>query len=285
MKQKKIFAKLWALAAPRLTVNQTFLSPGGGAGFFIPKKEVLSSLLAVLLLASPARAATISFCVDQANPMMAVDEAVAAQAVAAEHDQAAFVVRDSSKDDADNDSGNAQEKFFARLSKRCDLILGFPVEARHLNLPDGMLASVPYVRTGFVAAATGPLAPDFAAMARSGRVGVVFLTPAETYFDEKTIAAEQVFYSNDDLYGALLAGGVNEALIWQPWLVRQLAAHPAAVKTAFLAMPHTLWNIVGLYPRRGGNAASVRAFDAGIAKLRRGGKLRAAVQPYEIPGD
>ncbi len=215
--------------------------------------------------------------------MMSVDEAVAKAAASAEGDTARFVVRDSTKDDADNDDGNAQDKFFEKLAKTCDLVLGFPVEARFVNLPDGMAATRAYARTGFVAAATGDLAPNFPAMTKTGKVGVVFLTPAETYFDETTIAAEQVYYSNEELYGALMTGKVNDALIWQPWLVRELAAHPSAVKTAFLAMPHTVWNVVALYPKTGANKAAVRAFDAGIAKLTRDGKLEAAVSPYKVP--
>jgi len=278
---QKTFAKLWALAThlPTPPVNQSFF-----CYFFVHKKVVLTSLSALFLIGvSPCRAATISFCVDRANPMMAVDQAVAMQAAAAENATAAFVVRDSSKEDADDDSGNAQEKFFAKLAKKCDLVLGFPVEAAYVSLPDGMAASRPYVRTGFVAAATGALPPDFSAMTKSGKVGVVFLTPAETYFDESTIAAEQVYYSNEALYGALIGGKVNDALIWQPWLVHQLADHPAAVKSAFLAMPHTVWNVVALYPLHGGDTASVRAFNSGIAKLERDGKLKAAVSPYQIP--
>jgi hypothetical protein len=43
-------------------------------------------------------------------------------------------------------------------------------------------------------------------------------------------------------------------------------------------------NIVRVYRQRGGNAAAVRAFDARIAKLRREGKLQAAVLPYKITG-
>jgi hypothetical protein len=278
-KNQKTFAKLsLGRFKAAVSADQSFFY-----FFFVHKKEVLSSLVGMLLLASPANAATISFCIDQANPMVAVDQAVANAATAAEGNSAEFVVRDSSKEDADNDDGNAQDKFFSRLAKKCDLILGFPVEEQFLNLPDGMSATRPYARTGFVAAATGNLAADFPTMTQTGKVGVVFLTPAETYFDVSTIAAEQVYYTNDELYGALLTGKINDALIWQPWLVHQLATHPAAVKTAFLAMPHTVWNVVGLYPQSGANKAAVKAFNAGVVKLAKTGKLEAAVSPYKIP--
>jgi len=239
-------------------------------------------VLGMFLGAQPAKAKTIRFCVDQANPLFQLDEAVAAAAAASQGVSSVFVVRDSSKADTDDDSGNEQEKFFVKLAKSCDIIMGFPVEAGYPNLPDGMAASLPYARTGFVAAATGPLTRSFTQMAASGKVGVVFLTPASTYFTAQNVAAERVYYTNDDLYGALLAGQVNDVLIWQPWLVRELAQHKQDVKTAFLAMPHTQWNIEALYPK-GANKAAARRFNAGLRALRQNGKLAALISPYQTP--
>jgi hypothetical protein len=248
------------------------------------KRPVLAAAIFVLaLLAAPAaRAKTVSFCVDQANPLFHVDEAVAAAAAASQGAAARLVVRDSSKADTDDDSGNEQAKFFVKLAKTCDLIMGFPVEAGFPNLPDGMAASLPYVRTGFIAASTGRVAASFAEMAATGKVGVEFLTPASTYFTEQNVAAERVYYTNDDLYGALLNGQVNDVLIWQPWLVRQLAEHKQDVKTAFLAMPHTQWNIEALY-QQGDSPAAVALFNAGVRKLARDGKLETLISPYQTP--
>jgi len=240
-----------------------------------------AAVFAVLLAAPAARAGTIKFCVDQANPMFQVDEAVANAAASAEADAAVFVIRDSSKADADDDSGNAQQTFFIKLAKTCDLIMGFPAEAGDPNLPDGMAASAAYARTGFVAAATGPVTENFAAMVAKGKVGVVFLTPALTYFTAQTMAAERVYDSNEALYGALLSGAVDDALIWQPWLVRQLAGHREAVQTAFLPMPHTAWNIEALHGPGGGAAAE--SFNAGLRALRREGKLQQLISPYQSP--
>jgi hypothetical protein len=276
--------------APRPGKQKNFCSPSGGAEpqaaqrrpkgrksflvlFF--KKELLPCL-AFFSMASPAHA--VSFCVDRANPMFAVDEAVAAAAVPG----ASFVVRDSSTDDEDQDSGRDQVKFFDRLSQKCDLIMDFPVEAGHADLPDGMAASAPYTRTGFVAASTGAVAKTFPAMTASGKVGVVFLTPASTYFTAANVGAEEVFYTNGDLYSALVGGQIRDAVIWQPWLVHQLAAHPRPVNSAFLAMPHTVWDVVAIYPAGGGRAA-VAAFDAGLRRLAGAQKLAGLIAPYQTP--
>jgi len=270
--------------------QKNFYSPSGGAEpltaqsrakrtksflllFF--KKEVLSCL-PLLFCASPAHA--VSFCVVRANPMFTVDEAVAEAAVPG----AKFVVRDSATDDEDQDSGISQQKFFAKLARQCDLIMDFPVEAGYPAAPDGMAASLPYARTGFVAASTATVAKDFHAMTQAGKVGVVFLTPASTYFTAANVAAEEVFYTNDDLYTALLGGEIRGAVIWQPWLVHQLAAHPRAVNSAFLPMPHTIWNVEAIYPA-GASTAAVTAFNAGVKTLAANGRLAGLIAPYQIP--
>jgi hypothetical protein len=270
--------------------QKNFCSPSGGAPpltghprakrtksflvlFF--KKELLPCL-AFLVLASPAHA--VSFCVDRANPMFTVDEAVASAAVPG----ARFVVRDSSTDDEDQDSGISQTKFFVRLSQQCDLIMDFPVEAGYADLPDGMAASAPYARTGFVAASTGAVAKTFPAMAAAGKVGVVFLTPASTYFTTANVAAEEVYYSNGDLFGALVSGQIKDAVIWQPWLVHELAVRPQPVHSAFLALPHTVWDVEAIYPG-GASRTAVAAFDAGVKKLARTQKLAGLITPYQTP--
>jgi hypothetical protein len=251
-----------------------------------PRKRLALAVAAVLAAALGVRSAqadAIKFCLDKANPMFNVDAAVANAVAASQHDTATLVVHDSSQDDEDEDSGNSQVKFFARLSKTCDLIMGFPVEAQFQNLPDGMGATRPYVRTGFVTATTSAAISPFASMAARQKLGVVMMTVASTYFTQANMANEYVYYSNDELYGALLKGEVNGALIWQPWLNREVAAHPQALHVASLNMPHAAWDIVALYPEGAQNNAAVRAFNKGIAALEANDRLRAVVQPYKVP--
>jgi ABC-type amino acid transport substrate-binding protein len=236
-----------------------------------------------LLGGGAAQAAPVRFCVDKANPLVTVDIAVAQAVSERQKLDMVLVTRDSSQDDEDADSGLSQEKFFARLSKTCDLIMGFPVEAQFENLPRGMAATAPYVGTGFVTATTSMPIAGFDEMAADRQIGVVFLTVASTYFTDQTMAHEHVYYTNDQLYGALLHGEVNAALIWQPWLNRELAAHPQKLHVARLGMPHAAWNIVALYPQSATGAPAVRAFDQGVARLEASGKLAAVVHPYAVP--
>jgi len=249
-------------------------------------RNTSAAFLAALVIGcagKPAHANGIRFCLDQANPMFSIDQAVANAVAAEQNTTAVLVVRNSATDDHDDDSGLSQQKFFAKLSKSCDLIMGFPVEAQVENLPDGMAATTPYARTGFVTATTGAPIHSFATMVSADKIGVVFLTVASTYFTVQNMASEHVYESNDELYGALLNGEVNAALIWQPWLNRQLSGHPQTLHVARLDMPHADWNIVALYPQGMQGDATVRMFNAGIASLHAGGKLSDVVHPYAVP--
>jgi polar amino acid transport system substrate-binding protein len=257
-----------------------------------------AAVFACAALATPALAQTaghppaITFCVDQANPMVAIDEAVANAVAANQHVAASFVVRNSADDDEDQDSGAKQRKFFAQLVKSCDLVMDFPVEPGQPTALADMDATRPYARTGFVTIGPREQSSSFAAMPGSaslsdmlhrGDIGVVFLTVASTYFDAATMSHEHIYESNAALYDALGRGEVQSAIIWQPWLLQRLATDPGAVTASPLRMPHATWNIVAIYPQDHPNMAAVHSFNAGLAALSRDGGLARAVAPYKLP--
>ena len=253
--------------------------------------------LAALALASPARAvssavdspastADIRFCVDEANPLSSIDRAVA-QAVAARSGLRAEIVKLNTADDGVDGDGDDVKidpgKAFAKMAGQCDLVMGVPVEASGAGVPQGLQATRPYARTGFVMATTGAPVRDFDAMAAATDIGVDFLTVPNSYFDTRTAHAERVYYTNDDLLAALLKGEVGAAMVWQPWLVREEAAHPHALREAVMNMSDAAWNVVALYMPRA--AAQARAFNQGLERLEQAGKLKALVAPYQVAGE
>ncbi|HUM08903.1 MAG TPA: hypothetical protein VLT37_08535 [Acidocella sp.] len=253
--------------------------------------------LAALALASPARAiagnadspasgAVIRFCVDEANPLSTTDRAVA-QAVAARSGlRAEFVKLNTGDDGVDGDGDDAKidlGEVFAKMAEQCDLIMGVPVEPNGAGVPHGMQATRPYERTGFVMATTGAPVRNFDAMAATTDVGVDFLTVPNSYFDTRTAHAEHVYYTNDDLLAALLKGEVGAAMVWQPWLVWEEAAHPHNLRTGVMNMPDAAWNVVALYTPRA--AAQAQAFNQGLERLEQAGQLKALVAPYQAAGE
>jgi ABC-type amino acid transport substrate-binding protein len=248
---------------------------------------IAAALLAVVGLGcagKPAHAAPLRMCLDKANPIFTVDQAVA-NAVAKNQNVAAdLIVMDSVKDGDGRLSGKGLDKYLQTLAARCDVIMGFPVEAGHATLPTNMAATLPYVRTGFVAATIGAPAPSFSTMvAKQKTMGVVMLTVPSTYFTAQNMTDEHVYYSNAELLTALDDGEINAALIWQPWLVQQLAGHPQSLRVSHLAMAHAVWNIVGLYPEADKNSAAVRMFNHGVASLAASGGLAKIIKPYNAP--
>ncbi|MBV8458157.1 MAG: hypothetical protein JO122_16250 [Acetobacteraceae bacterium] len=97
------------------------------------------------------------------------------------------------------------------------------------------------------------------------------------------MAAEHVYYSNEDTLKALFDGEVDAAMLWQPWLVSALASHPHALKTAPLALPDARWDIVALYLPDANRTPKAREFDAGLGTLAHSGKLTDLIQPFSVP--
>ncbi len=253
--------------------------------------------LAVLALAAPARAvsgtvdsptntADIRFCVDEANPLADADRAVAQAVAALIGQRAEFVQLNTGDDGVGGDADDVKidpGKAFAQMAGQCDLVMGVPVEANGAGVPHGLQATRPYARTGFVMATTGAPLRDFDAMAATADIGVDYLTVPNSYFDAHTAHAEHVYYTNDDLLAALLKGEVGAAMVWQPWLVKEEAAHPHALRAAVMNMPDALWNVVALYMPRA--APQARAFNEGLERLEQAGQLRALVAPYQAAGE
>lgn len=255
-----------------------------------PRKRpgvIAAALLAVVGLGcagKPAHAAPLRMCLDKANPIFTIDEAVANAVAQNQHATADLVVLDSAKADRSQFSGKGLQKYLQTLTARCDVVMGFPVEAGHPTLPANMLATLPYVRTGFVTATTGAPTSSFAAMVAAHKtMGVVMLTVPSTYFTAQNMTAEHVYYTNAELLSALDNGEINAALIWQPWLNQQLASHPQNLRVSPIGLSHAVWNIVGLYPETAKNSEAVRTFNHGVASLVASGRLANIIKPYNTP--
>lgn len=232
-------------------------------------------------LPATAAGASPSFCIDKGNPFFAIDRAVATAVAHADHTTPRFTVIDTR---VGADSLNAQTSaFFARLASKCDLVMGFPVETGYPTVPEGVKATTPYAATGFVLAAPGRVAPSFASLAPHTTVGVTYLTVPSTYFDHghgATLASHQ-YSSPAALYHALEAKQVAVALMWQPWLVRELAQSHAAIAQHQLHLPHARWRVVALY--RPDHAAEAVRFDAAIHRMTTNGRLASLIAPYQLP--
>jgi hypothetical protein len=252
-----------------------------GAGAMLATAHATSGQATSGTATSDKATSAPSFCLDHANPAYATDRAVAVAASRIDHLTPRFVVLDTS--DSHDAMAARKPAFFARLAARCDLVMGFPVDAAAPTLPAGVTASAPYARTGFVLAARGATAPEFAALPPHARVGTSYLTVPTTWFTDGHGATldEHEYSTPADLYHALASGAVDAALIWQPWLVRHLAAHPAGIAERTVSMPNAAWNLVALY--RPEHRAAAARFDREIRGLARSGRLAPLIAPFRLP--
>lgn len=214
--------------------------------------------------------------------MFSIDQRLARAVAEQQNRTAEFIVEDSSKADQDQEFGNEQARYFADRADKCDLFMGIPVEVKEPVLPPGMTATVAYAQTGFVVVSHN-VPPVFPGAGQEGKVGVVLLTVPSTYFSEASVAAEHVYDTNEQLYAALLRGEVTRALIWQPWLERELSLRPRQLRVKALTLPHASWQMVALYPTADRQRPAVQAFNRGLTALAAGGKLRLIVFPYHVP--
>ncbi len=248
---------------------------------------LLRTALAALLLAAggiaPALASSDpSVCIDRANPLQSVDRALIA-AIGRIEGSAPRIVSIDTRDGSD--ALNAKKpRFFAGLVRRCDLVMGFPVETLHPVLPQGVAATRPYLRTGFVIAGeTAP--PAFARLAPGTQVGVVYLTVPTTYFSTGpgALLVQHQYSTPASVLAALGRQEVAYALLWQPLLEQALARHHMTIHQRALRQPHANWSVVALHaPTQAGRAAA-RHFDAALARLAKAGTLARLVAPYHTP--
>ena len=110
-------------------------------------RRVSAAVVAAVLMHRGADAAELSACVDQSSPAAAMD----AKVIKAVARQLVMTPRIENFDgSSDDDDGLSPKEFRKLLAGRCDLVMGFPVDAHGGSVPDGLLASAPYAATGFV---------------------------------------------------------------------------------------------------------------------------------------
>ncbi len=247
----------------------------------------LRTALAGLLLAAAGIAPALassgpSVCIDRANPLHGVDRALAA-AIGRIEGATPRIVSIDTRDGSD--ALNAKKpRFFAGLVKRCDLVMGFPVETGHPVLPPGVAATRPYLRTGFVIAGATP-PPAFSSLKPGTQVGVVYLTVPTTYFSAgpgARLAAHQ-YSTPASVLAALGRHEVAYALLWQPLLEQALAKNHMPLHQRALRQPHANWSVVALHAPTPAGRAVAHRFDAALARLAKAGTLARLIAPYHTP--
>lgn len=238
---------------------------------------VAAGLLAASAASDPARAGTLSVCVDTSSPAHSMDLKVAG-AVARQLGDRLAVHR---FDGRGGDEGFALKHFRSLLDHDCALVMGFPVDTgADAGTPPGTRATVAYGRTGFVLVTPRHGgASTLSGLARGSAVAVTYQTTPNLYFADHPHLQADVYLSDARAVAALRSGKVHAAMLWRPTVVSDLADAGARFAEHALDEPHANFNLVALYV----DPAVARRFDAGVAALRREHRLQPLLEPYAEP--
>jgi len=233
---------------------------------------VSTALFAAVLLHRGAEAAELKVCVDKSSPTAPMDAGLA-KAVARTEGVRAEVAWFDGGSDADDD-GLAPRAFRKLAATQCQLVLGFPLDAQDAAPPQGLHATRPYGRTGFVLVTRKAAAGGLEQLPQGSAVAVTYMTAPNLYFADHPRLTPQVFTSDAASLRALNRGEVAAAMLWRPYV----AAHAGTLRINALHEPHASWNLVALYADAAEPVA--RGFELAVDQLRQSGRLRTLLRPY-----
>ncbi len=236
---------------------------------------VSTALFAAVLLHRGAEAAELKVCIDKSSPAAPMDVNVAKAVGRLQGDTTRIVWFNGQ---GDGDDGMSPRKFHKLTGSECQLLLGFPVDAQDAVVPEGVHATQPYARTGFVLVTRKHAVSSLKQLPKDSVVAVTYMTSPNLYFASYPELSPLVFTNDAESLHALDHGQVAAAMLWRPSIAHRLRGAAGALTMSALSEPHASWNLVALY----GDAAQPAAlrFERSIEQLRQSGALKKLLQPY-----
>lgn len=224
-------------------------------------------------------AAELSVCVDQANPTSAMDLRVTQAAAKTQ----GFSVRIVPFVGLGKGGDGLPPSRFAKMAQsECQLIVGFPVDVSHPNLPPGVAATSAYASTGFVLIRRGDSAQmSLDELPRGSEVGIAQLdTYAGLLFSTHPNIVMHVYPKDSLMLADLEAKHIAAGVAWQPSIEIYENRHHdrPSLRAAVMPGEHMLWNLVALFGPQSQDAANL--FDRGLYELQSKGQLQRLIEPY-----
>jgi len=239
-------------------------------------------LAAVLAYGGRARAGTVTLCVDGSSPAAPM-EARLAQSVARREGATLALHYFDGAGDGDDGFGR---KDFRQLAARCDLVLGFPVDADARGAPfPGLRTTHAYGHTGFVLVTPhGKTWGALADLPAGTRVAVTYQTTPNLYFVDYPKLQADVQLSDTAALHALQSGKDTAAMLWQPTVIGHLADEGLGRRYDIheLDESHARFDLVALYDNA--HVAAAAAFERAVGDMVASGELARTLAPYAKPG-
>jgi mono/diheme cytochrome c family protein len=236
-------------------------------------------VLGAVLAHRVGAAAVLNVCIDQANPTAAMDLRVA-RAVA--ETQGYSVNQVSFEGYGRGGDGLPPGRFAKMAQSECQLIMGFPVDVSHPNLPPNVDATSAYASTGFVLIRrAGAAKMSLSELPSGSKVGIAQLdTYAGLLFAAHPNIVMHVYPKDSLMLAELQAKHIAAGVAWQPSIAAYENSRQASRSLNIVVLPgeHMLWNLVALYVPQSQDAAHV--FDKGLYELQSKGQLERLIEPY-----
>jgi len=236
-------------------------------------------ILSAVLAHRVGVAAALSVCVDHANPTSTMDLRVTQAAAKTQGYSVRIVPFVGFGKGGD---GLPPGRFAKMAQSACQLIVGFPVDVSHPNLPPDVAATSAYASTGFVLVRRGNSAKmSLGELARGSEVGIAQLdTYAGLLFSTHPNIVMHVYPKDSLMLADLEAKRIAAAVAWQPSIAiyENRPGDRAPLRVAIMPGEHMLWNLVALFGQQSQEAANV--FDRGLYELQSKGQLQRLIEPY-----
>jgi polar amino acid transport system substrate-binding protein len=240
---------------------------------------IAALILGAVLTHRVGAASGVNGGVDQANPTAATDLRVAR---AAAKTQGYSVKPVAFEGHGKGGDGLPPARFAKMAQSECQLIMGFPVDVSHPNLPPNVEATSAYASTGFVLIRRGSSAKtSLSELPKGSEVGIAELnTYAGLLFSTHPNIVMHVYPKDSLMLADLAAKHIVAGVAWQPSIEFYEHRRPERASLSVVALPgeHMLWNLVALYGPESQSAANL--FDKGLYDLQSKGQLARLVKPY-----
>ncbi|GLU30510.1 c-type cytochrome [Trinickia caryophylli] len=235
--------------------------------------------LAATLADAPANAA-VRVCMFDGSPSSVVDRAVAREAFKAARIDASFVADAIAGGD---DDGVSLKELRRALTRRCDVIAGFPRSSVADATSPDLVFSRGYLRAGYVSVqeASAGNAPG-AAGAREGVVAATYGSPAQLIAVQARGVKLDLENTPALTVAAVAEGRAQRAIVWYPAVVAYRQAHPQLrFDVAATQSPYADWHLVFAIAAR--HAALGARLDRALSAMRADGRLAALTREWDMP--
>ena len=241
--------------------------------------RIAALILGAVLTHRAGTAAVLNVCVDQANPTFAMDLRVARAAAKTQGYSVKLVPFEAMAKAATACRRTASPRW---RSQSVELIMGFPVDVSHPNLPPNVAATSAYASTGFVLIRrSGSAKRSLSELPIGSEVGIAQLdTYAGLLFGTRPNIVMHVYPKVSLMLADLDAKRIAAGVAWQPSIEFNERRHPEHPPRYVVVLPgeHMLWNLVALYVPQSQDAANL--FDKGLYHLQSKRQLERLIEPY-----